>query len=296
MYREIIVKSVLNKKKKRDSWFLDEYTLNPYEGCAFNCQYCYIRGSKYGLNMEDGMAVKINTLEILDRQLSLRARKEQFGIIALASATDPYMRIEEQLRLTEGCLMLIYKHRFPVLMITKSPLILRDLALLKDIDQVAIHARDIASSVAHGAIVSFSFSTIDDTIAAKLEPGAPTPDERRNAIRKVKDAGLYVGVNLMPVLPLIHDSTEALEQMISAFKEAGADYVLTGSLTLFGNGLADSYTLYMKFLQRNFPDVLASYARLYNGYFMPSRAYQKDLSARASHLIAKYGLKEKITA
>lgn len=76
------VKSVLNKHKKRDSWFLDDYSVNPYEGCNCNCLYCYIRGSKYGINMEEGLAVKANALEVLEKQLQLRARKNQYGFVA----------------------------------------------------------------------------------------------------------------------------------------------------------------------------------------------------------------------
>lgn len=90
MLRERLVKSVLNRKKKRDDWFLDDYTLNPYEGCSINCQYCYIRGSKYGLDMGETLSIKINGLSILDKQLALRARKNEHSIIALSSATDPY--------------------------------------------------------------------------------------------------------------------------------------------------------------------------------------------------------------
>jgi len=148
--REIIVKSVLNKKKKRDSWFLDEYTLNPYEGCSFNCQYCYIRGSKYGANMAESLSAKINAPEVLDRQLAFRAKKEQHGMIALASATDPYLNAEGKYRLTEAFLKLILKHRFPVLIITKSDLVLRDLDLLKKIDGQAIHAADLRSTINRG--------------------------------------------------------------------------------------------------------------------------------------------------
>src|SRR5262245_22618375 len=128
--KEIIVKSILNKKKKRDSWFLDDYTLNPYEGCSFNCQYCYFRGSKYGENMTDGLAVKINGADVLDRQLAFRVKKDQFGIIALASGTDPYIGAEAKYRMTESFLKLIHKHRFPLLMITRSELVLRDLPIL----------------------------------------------------------------------------------------------------------------------------------------------------------------------
>src|SRR5688572_14595713 len=175
MIRQIEVKSVLNKKKKRDSWFLDEYTLNPYEGCSFNCQYCYVRGSKYGENMAETLAVKSNALQVLDRQLAFRVRKNQFGIIALASATDPYIRAERELEMTKGFLALIHKHRFPVLVITKSDLVLRDLDVLKQIDQTAIHAPDLSGKLKRGVILSFSISTLDEKIAATLEPGAPSP-------------------------------------------------------------------------------------------------------------------------
>src|SRR5580765_1246175 len=96
------VTSVLNKHKKRDQWFLDDYSVNPYEGCSCNCLYCYIRGSKYGENMEEGLAVKSNALEILEKQLSVKAKKGQYGFVALGSATDAYMPHEEKWKLTEG--------------------------------------------------------------------------------------------------------------------------------------------------------------------------------------------------
>src|SRR5688500_13559038 len=187
--REIFVKSVLNKRKKRGDWFLDDYTLNPYEGCSFNCQYCYIRGSKYGENMEEQLSVKINAPEVLDRQLALRAKKGQYGIIALASATDPYLQAEEKYRMTEGLLKVILKHRFPVLIITKSQMVLRDLDLLREIDSAAIHAPDLQGRLSRGVIISFSVSTLDERIASTLEPGAPLPSIRLETMRKCKEAG-----------------------------------------------------------------------------------------------------------
>src|SRR5688572_762091 len=239
MIKEITVKSVLNKKKKRDSWFLDEYTLNPYEGCSFNCQYCYVRGSKYGENMAETLAVKSNALQVLDRQLAFRVKKNQYGIIALASATDPYIKAEEKYRMTEGFLKLILKHRFPLLLITKSTLILRDLDLLKQIDQSAIHAPDLSGRLSRGAIISFSFSTLDEKIAATLEPGAPSPQGRLKTMQACKQAGLMVGLNCIPTLPFISDSEQQLEEMVSAAKDHGADYILIGGLTLFGDKPAD---------------------------------------------------------
>jgi DNA repair photolyase len=266
--REILVKSVLNKKKKRDEWFLDDYTLNPYEGCSFNCQYCYVRGSKYGENMEETLAAKINGPEVLDRQLELRARKNQHGIIVLASATDPYIKAEERYRLTQAFLRIIHDHRFPVLVLTKSKLILRDIELLQLISQTATHAPELSGKLP-GAVISFSFSTLDDHMAASLEPGAPLPSERIETLIQLKRLGFKVGVNLMPLLPWITDQPSEIERMVNIFSKAGADFVLAGGLTLFGNGQADSRTLFLKFIERKHPELLVKYQEMYAGPFPP---------------------------
>src|ERR1043165_2896540 len=100
----IQVTSILNKTKRRDPWFLDDYTINSYNGCSFNCLYCYIRGSKYGEHMEDKLSVKTNALEVLDKELASRARKGQYGIIVISSATDPYLHFEREERLTRRIL------------------------------------------------------------------------------------------------------------------------------------------------------------------------------------------------
>src|SRR5436189_3872054 len=103
----IDVKSILNKTKRRDAWFLDDYTINPYSGCSFNCLYCYIRGSKYGTHMEKKLSVKTNAVELLDKQLKNRAKKGQYGIIVLSSATDPYLQFEKDMQLTRRLLEVI---------------------------------------------------------------------------------------------------------------------------------------------------------------------------------------------
>jgi len=104
MEKSVIIKSILNKHKKRDSWFLDDYSVNPYEGCSFNCLYCYIRGSQFGENMEEDLSVKSNALEVLDRQLGNRAKKGQHGFVVMASAADAYMPLENKYNLSRGFL------------------------------------------------------------------------------------------------------------------------------------------------------------------------------------------------
>ena len=292
--REIIVKSILNKKKNRDSWFLDDYTLNPYEGCSFNCQYCYIRGSKYGKDMTEGLGVKANGPEVLERQLAFRVKKEQRGIIALASATDPYISAEEKYRMTEKFLALILKHQFPVMIITKSKLVLRDLDLLHRIDQQAIHAPDLRDKLTRGAVISFSLSTLDDAIAATLEPGAPPPMERLETMKKCKEAGLKVGVSCIPTLPFISDGDDHLELIVSTAKAYGADFIFIGGLTLFGNQPADSKTLYYKFLERKYPHLGRDYKSLYRIFFSPPKSYLAALNEKAGRICEKYEISRSI--
>ncbi len=166
MPKEIEIKSVLNKTKKRDSWFLCDYTINMYSGCSFNCLYCYIRGSKYGTHMERNLGIKVNAIERLEKQLATKAKKQQYGIIVVSSATDPYLQFEEEYKLTRQALALIAKYRFPVHIITKSDLVIRDLDLLEEIDQTAILPVDLQEKLGRGTMITFSFSTIDERISA----------------------------------------------------------------------------------------------------------------------------------
>lgn len=153
----ITVKTILNKTKRRDPWFLDDYTVNPYSGCSFNCLYCYIRGSKYGTHMEERLSYKANAAELLEKQLALRARKGQYGIIVLSSATDPYLQFEQEYELTRKLLEIILKYRFPVHIITKSDLVIRDLDLLAEINRSAILPAELEDKLEQKAIITFSF-------------------------------------------------------------------------------------------------------------------------------------------
>jgi DNA repair photolyase len=192
MVNEIQVKSILNKHKKRNDWFLDDYSVNPYSGCSFNCIYCYIRGSGYGENLAKTLSVKINAPELLEKELSRRAKKGGYGIIALSSSTEPYMSIEEKLKVTRKLLEIILKYKFPVEVATKSKLVLRDLDLLKEIVENTILPADLKSRLKQGVIISFSISTLDEKLAKTLEPGAPKPQERLET-EKMRRGGIFYG-------------------------------------------------------------------------------------------------------
>jgi len=294
MEKSITIKSILNKHKKRDSWFLDDYSVNPYEGCSFNCLYCYIRGSKYGENMEEGLSVKVNALEVLDKQLGNRAKKDQRGFVVMASGTDAYMPLENKYRLTRGFIDLFLKHKFPVHVITKSTLITRDFDRLKEIDQTAILPKNL-SHLKRGTIISFSLSTLDAEIAGKLEPGAPLPLERLATMKKCKEAGFLTGVNALPLLPFLSDTPEKIEELIKAAKDHGADYILAGGLTLFGTDKDSSKVLYFKFLERYYPHLIPEYKKLYRTFFFPPKEYQAHLKQVVDSLCFKYKINNRIS-
>jgi DNA repair photolyase len=294
MLQEKIVKSVLNKHKQRDSWFLDEYSVNAYEGCSCNCLYCYIRGSKYGGNMEERLTVKINAAEVLEKQLQPRAKKNQYGFVALGSGTDAYIRQDEQYGLTEKFLSLLLKYRFPVFISTKRTGIKKHIALLKEIDKTAILPADLKESLKRGVILSVSVSSMNEAITNKLEPGAASPGERLQLVKELREAGFLVGVNAIPSLPFISDTEEELEKTIKAAKEHKAHYILVGGLTLFGNATDDSKTLYYKFLERYKPELINNYNQLYGDKSYTPRSYQQELKQRADKLCLQYGIRNRI--
>ena len=291
MVERIKATSILNKLKNHDSWFLNDYSATPYRGCQFGCLYCYIQGSKYGNHTAGSLAVKANAPELFARQLRRRAEKKEYGFIFLGSSTDPYMPLEEESMLTRRLLDLILSYRFPVEVCTKSTLVTRDIDLLQKINETAILPVDLEGKLDHRAIVAFSLSTVDDGLAAIFEPGAPAPSERFKAMKKCKDAGLLVGVNLMPVLPGLSDDVESIDRAVSLARQHGADYILAGGLTLFGNGPGDSKTKYFEALGRHFPELLPRYESLFLDNVHQPQVFQAGLEKLARMACERHGIR-----
>jgi len=294
MPKTVEVKSVLNKTKRRDPWFLDDYTFNPYSSCSFNCLYCYIRGSKYGNNLEKSLSVKTNAVEVLDRQLYNRAKKGHYGIIVLSSATDPYLKLENTYKLTRQALEVILKYRFPVHIITKSDGVIRDFDLLHNIDKSAILPNDLQSSLGRGTIITYSFSTIQDDIGNIFEPGAPPPSLRLETLERTLKEGFLSGVSLMPLLPFISDTTEHLDLMFSTFAKLGIHYIFPATLTLFGNDRASSKTLMLAAIRKHFPELEARYHRYFDTHSDLPAFYKKAFSEKMKMMCNSYGIKSSI--
>ncbi|WP_321422406.1 radical SAM protein [uncultured Methanobacterium sp.] len=294
LVRKIKVKSVLNKQKHADEWFLSGYSLNPFSGCSFNCVYCYTRGSKYGENQVPGLAVKINAPEVLVKQLKNRARKREYGFIAFGSATDPYLPVEKDLKITRELLMIILRFHFPVNILTRSPLILRDLDILEKIGKKAILPPELENKMDTGVVTSFSFSTTDENLSRIFEPGAPSPQERLETMKECKKQGFLVGAIFMPLLPFLSDTEEHLDEMIKKVKENGADFILASGLTLFGDGPQDCKTRYYRVLEEHFPELVPKTKALFGNSFAPSRRYQQELHHRVAKLSKKYGIRNSV--
>lgn len=294
MPKEIEVKSVLNKSKRRDDWFLDDYTFNPYSSCSFNCLYCYIRGSKYGTNLATSISVKTNAIELLDKQLALRARKEQYGYIVIASATDPYLKIEKEYEITRRALEIVLKYKFPVHIITKGDLVRRDFDLLKEIDQQAILPPEFTDAPGRGVLLTFSFSTLNDPTGKIFEPGATPPSKRLAVMREGLQAGFLTGVSLMPLMPYITDTGENLHYMFSTFQDMGAKYVMPATITLFGDGRADSKTLMLKAIQKHYPELIPKYQKFFKDTTNMPEYYRNAFYTKMKSLSKEYGMPDRI--
>ena len=222
---EITAKSILRKQKKVESWFVSRYGMNLYRGCSHNCAYCDGRAEKYQVDGKFGndVAVKVNALDILKRELDPARKRKPMkrGFIFVGGGVcDSYEPVELKYQLTRQALELIADYDFPVHMLTKSSHIERDEDLLRRINEK------------NRAIVSMSFSSVDDHISRVFEPGVLPPSRRLKTLEKFKKMRLPVGMYLMPVLPFVSDTPEQIEQSVRAAANIGIDFIIFGGMTL----------------------------------------------------------------
>lgn len=295
MARFIQAKTILNKTKRRDPWFLDDYTINPYSSCSFNCLYCYIRGSKYGFNMEERLSVKENAAALLKKQLAAKAKKGQYGFIVVSSATDPYLQLEKEQQLTRALLEVIASYLFPVHIITKSDLVERDFDILQYIGTNAHLPQGLQGEVPSGALLTFSFSTTDDPTAKIFEPGATPPSKRLLALENAAMQGFHTGVSLMPLLPFISDTSESLSRMFHQFRKAGAKYVLPATLGLHGTEQDSGRMLILRAIRKHYPQLEHKYQKWFGEASEMPEYYRQAFYKKMQALEAEFGIPGKIT-
>ncbi|AEA11568.1 Radical SAM domain protein [Thermoproteus uzoniensis 768-20] len=224
-----------------------KYGLNPYTGCGHSCAYCYISGY---IPRAFQPRPKEDLLERVRRDVK---KLPPGSVISLSNSSDPYTPPEAELRLTRRALSLILEAGHKVLIVTKSPLVLRDL--------------DILSKYPGRAVVQITVTTLDERIAERLEPRAPRPSARLEAARRIAEAGIPVGVRLDPIVPYVNDSPESLSAVVAAAAEAGARQLVASTYKAKPDNFAR--------LVKAFPEAADKLRELYwvRGVYMHGQRY-----------------------
>lgn len=268
MIREVIAKTLLSYVKQPDLYFGLKYNLNLFRGCQHHCIYCDSRSECYQIEAFDrDVLVKVNAPELLANELTHKRIK---GTIGTGSMNDPYMPLESEILLTRRVLKVIAKFGFPIHIITKSDLIIRDVDILQEINKVY-------------AIISFTISTADDSLGKKLEPGAPLVSKRLKAMKTLSDAGIQTGVTLMPVLPFIEENSDYIKSILEKAVEAGARYVIPAFSVTLRDRQRDYY---YDQLDKLFPGLSQRYKNTYGNrydYASPASNQLCDLFKTQCH-------------
>jgi DNA repair photolyase len=264
---EIQVKSVLNKVAGMPF----RWSINPYRGCSHGCVFCYARRTHWFLD-EDGINqwssrifVKVNAPDVLRHELARRTWKREE--VAVGTATDPYQAAEGKYRLTRRILEAFYQFRTPASIVTRSPLVLRDLDLLTGLARRA------------GVTVCVSIATADPEIAREIEPTVAPPAQRFRAVEALASRGIRTGVLLAPIVPGLTDHSAHLEAVVQAARDHGAHFVAHNVLHL-GEVTRDAF---LQYLAQSHPDLLSRYARMYAGKYAP-----RDYRAGVSKVVAAH--------
>ncbi|MFZ0686967.1 MAG: radical SAM protein [Terriglobales bacterium] len=257
------------------------WSINPYRGCEFACKYCYARYTHEFMELRDGVDferkifVKQQAAALLRSELKKVKRGEE---IAIGTATDPYQPAERRFEITRAILEELAQHSgLEIGIVTKSNLVTRDAEILRRLSE---HNR---------VFVNMTVTTVDVELARKLEPRAPRPDLRLEAVRQLNLAGVDAGVICAPVLPEITDHARDLEALVKAASEAGAKYV-------FGNPLflkPCSAAVFLPFVEENFPALAEFYQKRYSDRAFLPKGYGERLSQLMAALRRRYGIGDK---
>ena len=276
-YREQPCRSALNAVKGMGF----KWSLNPYMGCVHRCTFCYVRAferradrpsdDRYGTSIR----VKVNVAEVLRRELARPSWAAEH--VAIGAATDPYQPAEGRYRLTRACLEVLAEARNPFSIITRGPMIVRDVDVLAE----AARRADVS--------VTFSIPTLDEEVWRRTEPSTAHPRQRLRALSQLVDAGVKAGVGMAPILPGLSDRPEQLAAVVRAAREAGATGVWANVLYL-KPGTREHF---LEALARDWPDELARYERLYAGKAYLGSDVVKPIREQVSALAREHGIADR---
>jgi DNA repair photolyase len=275
-YFKLPVRSLLSRCKSTRVSF--EWTINPYRGCEFACKYCYARYThefmemRNGVDFEQKIYVKQHAAELLRQELR-HVKPGEF--ISIGAATDPFQPAERRYEVTRAILGELARHKgLQIGIITKSNLVLRDMDLLQEI------SRNSRLSV------TLTITTLDVDLARILEPRAPRPDLRIDAVRQLIDSGIHAGVSCCPVMPAITDSPRNLESLVQATVEIRGHYIFANPLFL----KPCSAAVFMPFLEEKFPQLVAEYRERYKDRAFLPKTYHQRIAQLMTRLRQKHGM------
>ncbi|WP_210605110.1 Rv2578c family radical SAM protein [Brevibacterium oceani] len=277
-FHEVLAKSALNRVPAASSMPFT-WTINPYRGCSHACVYCFARSTHRYLDLDTGedfdrqVIVKINTAEVVAAEVA--KPKWSRELVALGTNTDPYQRAEGRYALMPGVITALAGHGTPMSILTKGTLLRRDLPLL------ARAAEDVPVEI------SMSIAVHDDELQQSLEPGTPTTAARLATVRAAAELGFDVTVFMMPILPKLTDSRDHLDSALRAIRDAGASRVVYGALHL----RPGAREWFFSWLEREHPELLPRYRRMYATSSYASKDYRRWLGERINPLIDGYGLR-----
>lgn len=261
----ISAKQLVAPMKKGIDYLARTHNMNLYQGCSHGCIYCDSRSACYQIKNFGCIRAKKDALSMLESELS---HKRTGGIIGIGSMSDSYNPFEAEEKLTQGALTLIAKHGFGISLTTKSAGVARDIA----------HFQKIAAR--NAVDIGFTITTLDDDLAAKLEPNAPRPSERLDALRQMAEAGLFCGVHLQPVLPFLTDSAREVCGIVHAAADCGARYVYSGMAVTMREGNREYF---YEHLDKHFPGIKANYIQAFgNSYVCMARKHEALYGAFAA--------------
>ena len=275
-YQEVQCRSALNSVKGMPF----KWTLNPYRGCTHACQYCFARRYQSQLELDAGdefstmIFVKTNFVDVLRRELDHPRWTRE--MVAFGTATDPYQPIEGHYKLSRATLEALATGKTPVGLVTKGPMIVRDIDVLQSLTRAA------------GATVYLSVPTTDHDAWQSLEPGTAPPLQRLKAVEALSKAGIDAGVLMAPLVPGFSTAPAKIEATIKAIADHGARFV--GANVLFLDGATRDY--FLRFLDREFPALVDQYDRLYASKRVP-KDYADRVQRTVGMIKARYGLRNR---
>lgn len=278
-YRDEPCRTALNKV----SGMSFRWSLNPYTGCVHRCTFCFVRAfearadrpwdDRYGTSIR----IKSNIAEVLRRELSRRSWQRE--LVAIGTATDPYQPAEGRFRLTRACLEALHDAHTPAHLITRGPLIVRD------IDVLAQLAQRVKVSI------TVSIPTVEPEVWRKTEPGTAPPEQRLRALSRLVEAGLDVGVGMAPILPGISDSAASMAAVVKAARDAGATGAWANLLYL-RPGTREHFLAH---LARDWPALVPEYERLYAGRSYLDKTEVEPIRRQVNDLRRQHGLRDRRT-